>query len=90
MLKQYGFHPIVTTNLDDEDDICICFTATQEKVKNLSIKDFITSANELQNLINNNYTDAVYFNTYFNTFDDFIRQLQPDTTYYVGNILCMH
>ena len=44
----------------------------------------------LKNLIDDDYTNAVYFNNSFYTFDEFMRNLEPDRKYYIGTICLMH
>lgn len=103
-LKKYGFDIKETINPKDADDVCLCFTATEQAICNyfqprfnalkqeitaLTCEEFITSANNLQQLIDNQYTDAVYLDTAFYTFDEFMRNITPNTTYYIGNICRM-
>lgn len=104
-LKQYGIILQKTTNPDDKDDICMCFTPTLEnkhayfatnlqslknKVKDMTIEEFIEHDYDLKCLIDHPYSDAVYTNNTFCTFDSFMRSIEAGKTYFIGNIAIMH
>lgn len=103
ILKQYGIQCDVIKDEDNED--VLTFTITQEAkhnyfrprlqqleniVDNMTLPDFSKSIDSLQNLINDQYGDAVYFNNCFYTFDEFMRSAAPGSKFYIGNIYYMH
>lgn len=65
----------------------------KEQIKDITLKEFANETSTIryiQEAIEDKYGDAVSFNDSFYSFDDFIRQMKPNTKYYVGNICLMH
>lgn len=67
------------------------FETLQNLMKDMTLEDFTDSEtkNTIQNLVDDQYNDAVYFNTSFYTFDAFMRDIEPGKDYYIGNICIM-
>lgn len=49
-----------------------------------------TSLYTLSNMIHQQWSDVVYFNGVIYDMDTFIRNMQEDKTYFIGNIIHMH
>lgn len=59
--------------------------------KDLTLEQFADpgKAYELSRFITDTYSDAVYINAFYD-FDDFMRDAELDTRYYIGNVILMH
>lgn len=63
----------------------------KEKAAALQLYDVIQSAPALDDMLNEEYGDRVYFNGRLLTYDDFIRQMEQETAYYVlDRVLYLH
>lgn len=65
----------------------------KEQIKDITLREFANETSTIryiQEAIEDKYSDAVSFNGTFYSFDDFIRQMKPNTKYYVGDICLMH
>lgn len=62
------------------------YRALKRKVGNLSLTTFATNSTEAMSLsqIINDETELVYFDSTYYTVDEFIREVMPDTRYFVA------
>lgn len=62
------------------------YRALKRKVDNLSLTTFATNSTEAMSLsqIINDETELVYFDSTYYTVDEFIREVMPDTRYFVA------
>lgn len=62
------------------------YRAIKRKVDNLSLTTFATDSTETMSLsqIINDETELVYFDSTYYTVDEFIREVMPDTRYFVA------
>jgi len=62
-------------------------------VNNLTLEQFVTDtlcAYELRRLIEDEFGFYVYIDNYYETLDDFVRNLQGEQKYYIGAVLDYH
>lgn len=59
-------------------------------LQQFSIDSFDTTLYNLKNAIVDDYGDMIYLNSSYETLDYFIRNANPQTTYYIGNVVFMH
>lgn len=101
-LSQYGFE--ITDAGDDGHDTAAFLTVTEEAKENyfrgrfgklkheigrMTLDDFVKMVDNIQELINSQTGDAVYYDSSFYTLDEFIRSAEPGT-YHIGNVFLMH
>ena len=62
------------------------YRALKRKVDNLSLTTFATDSTETMSLsqIINDETELVYFDSMYYTVDEFIREVMPDTRYFIA------
>lgn len=65
----------------------------KEQIKDVTLKEFsneTTTVHHIQETIEDKYGNAVLLNDSFYSFDTFIRMMEPDVKYYLGNVYLMH
>ena len=63
----------------------------RELINSITPEEFATSdCYELRSLIQDDYGDMVYLNSSLYTLDAFVREADPDKTYYIGNACLIH
>ena len=62
----------------------------QQEFAYLTLEDFAKNIAGIKELIDDETSDAVWFNSSFYNLDSFVRQIEPDKTYYLyPNVLNM-
>lgn len=66
----------------------------QRAANKLTLEEFSTGIDDIANLMEPQYSDAVYVtdNTgvYYDSIDDFLRNAETDVKYYIGNVVYMN
>lgn len=69
------------------------FEKFQKLAAEIDLKNFSEDSNvlyEISAAVKDDYGDMVYLDGYSYTLDYFIRNADPDTLYYVGNVILLH
>lgn len=101
LLEKYGFEAgeesstgnffFVISNEARQNYFAKRYEAVKKYVGKMTLEEFSKSVIELQNMIDDDCGDAVYFNgTFYHSFDHFIRNAKLNKKYYIGNIVLMH
>lgn len=105
LLEQYGFTTGCEEDEDTKHTYISTTITTQknyfgnrlrwlkEQVKDITLRDFATETttiHSIQEAIEDTYGDAVLLNGSFYSFDSFVRMMESNTKYYLGNVCLMH
>lgn len=80
----------VSTTMAKKNYFHARFKQFKKLAENMTLDEFATSVSTIQSTIEETFSDAVYHNTAFDTFDNFIRNTQPGVKYYIGYVYEMY
>ena len=101
LLEKYGFESgeesstgnfyFVVSDKARQNYFAKRYETIKKYVDKMTLEEFSKSVVELQNMIDDDYDDAVYFNgTFYHSFDYFVRNAELNKRYYIGSIVLMH